>query len=68
MKKLSLRLIGSFILLMQWPIILTLVMFSILVFMYKRLARSEEKEVLTEFGEEYSHYMAEVPRFIPNFG
>ncbi|MDY9928012.1 hypothetical protein [Methanosarcina sp.] len=36
-------------------------MFPILVFIYKRLARSEEKEALTEFGEEYSRYMAEVP-------
>src|SRR5665647_1457570 len=51
--------------LVQWPTILTLIMFSILVWMYKRLARSEEKEVLADFGEEYSRYMAEVPGFIP---
>ena len=51
--------------LIQWPTILTLIMFPILVYMYKRLARSEEKEVLKEFGEEYSRYMAEVPGFIP---
>jgi protein-S-isoprenylcysteine O-methyltransferase Ste14 len=50
---------------MQKYPILTLIMFPILVFMYKKLARSEEKEVLTEFGEEYSRYMAEVPGFIP---
>jgi len=51
--------------LVQWPTILTLIMFPILVWMYKRLARSEEQEVLAEFGEEYSRYMAEVPAFIP---
>jgi protein-S-isoprenylcysteine O-methyltransferase Ste14 len=34
---------------------------------YKRLAKSEEREVLAEFGEEYSHYMETVPRFIPRF-
>ena len=54
--------------LIQWPTILTLIMFPILVWMYKRLARSEEQEVLAEFGEEYSRYMAKVPAFIPRFG
>ncbi|MGA9187275.1 MAG: isoprenylcysteine carboxylmethyltransferase family protein [Methanosarcina sp.] len=54
--------------LIQWPTILTLIMFPILVWMYKRLARSEEQEVLEEFGEEYSRYMAKVPAFIPRFG
>jgi protein-S-isoprenylcysteine O-methyltransferase Ste14 len=43
-------------------------MSPILVFMYKRLAKSEEKDALAEFGEEYSHYMAEVPGFIPRLG
>lgn len=51
--------------LIQWPTILTLIMFPILVFMYKRLARSEERDALAEFGEAYSRYMAEVPGFIP---
>ncbi len=54
--------------LIQWPTILTLIMFPILVYMYKRLARSEEKQVLAEFGEEYSRYMAKVPGFIPRLG
>lgn len=52
--------------LIQWPTILTLIMFPILVYMYKRLARSEEKEVLAEFGEKYSSYMAKTPGFIPH--
>ncbi|MHB8103539.1 MAG: methyltransferase family protein [Methanosarcina sp.] len=51
--------------LVQWPTILTLMMFPILVFMNKRLARSEEQEALAEFGEAYSRYMAEVAEFIP---
>ena len=54
--------------LVQWPTILTLIMFPILVWMYKRLARKEEQEVLAEFGEEYSSYMAKIPGFIPRFG
>ena len=52
--------------LVQWPTILTLIMFPILLLVYKRLARSEEQDALTEFGEEYSRYMAKVPRFIPS--
>ena len=51
--------------LLQWPTILTLAMFPVLVFMYVRLARTEEREALTEFGDEYAQYMREVPGFIP---
>ena len=32
------------------------------------MARREEQEVLAEFGEEYSSYMAKIPGFIPRFG
>jgi protein-S-isoprenylcysteine O-methyltransferase Ste14 len=51
--------------LLQWPTLLTLVMFPILVIMYLRLAKSEEREALAEFGDAYRRYMAEVPAFIP---
>lgn len=51
--------------LLQWPTLLTLAMFPVLVFMYWRLARSEEREVLAEHGEAYARYMREVPAFIP---
>lgn len=54
--------------LLQWPTILTLAMFPVLVFMYVRLARNEEKQALVEFGEEYRQYMDEVPAFFPRFG
>lgn len=36
--------------LLQWPTLLTLAMFPVLVWMYVRLARQEEREVRTEFG------------------
>jgi protein-S-isoprenylcysteine O-methyltransferase Ste14 len=52
--------------LLEWPTIITLLMFPILVFMYLRLARREEKESLAEFGERYAAYMAQVPAFIPH--
>ncbi len=54
--------------LLQWPTILTLLMFPILVYMYVRLARREEREVLTEFGEAYAQYAARTPTFFPVFG
>ena len=51
--------------LLQWPTLLTLLMFPILVWMYVRLARSEEREALKEFGEEYARYAEMTPAFIP---
>jgi len=54
--------------LLQWPTLLTLVMFPILVVMYVRLARREEREVLKEFGETYARYAANTPAFFPRLG
>jgi protein-S-isoprenylcysteine O-methyltransferase Ste14 len=51
--------------LLQWPTLLTLAMFPVLVCMYVRLARAEEREALAEFGDAYRAYAAEVPDFIP---
>lgn len=52
--------------LLQWPTILTLAMFPVLVFMYVKLARTEEREAIAEFGDEYRRYMERVPGFIPH--
>jgi len=52
--------------LLQWPTLLTLAMFPILVFMYSRLARQEERETLAQHGEAYARYMREVPAFFPH--
>ena len=51
--------------LVQWPTIITLIMFPILVTMYIRLARREEREALAEFGEAYAAYVANTPAFFP---
>lgn len=51
--------------LLQWPTILTLAMFPVLTVMYVKLARTEERDSLAEFGETYAKYAAEVPGFIP---
>lgn len=51
--------------LVQWPTLLTLAMFPVLVVMYVRLARSEERDALALFGQTYRNYMKDVPGFIP---
>ena len=51
--------------LFQWPTLITLIMFPILVWMYARLALREEQEVTNEFGETYLRYAALTPRFFP---
>ena len=53
--------------LLQWPTIVTLLMFPILTYMYIRLARIEEKEAYAMFPEEYSKYAANTPEFFPRF-
>ena len=53
--------------LVQWPTLLTLAMFPVLVVMYLRLARQEESEVRAEFGEAYDRYAAQVPAFVPRW-
>ena len=54
--------------LLQWTTLVTLAMFPVLVFMYARLARSEERDALALFGEEYQRYAARTPRFVPWLG
>ncbi|MGE0160826.1 MAG: isoprenylcysteine carboxylmethyltransferase family protein [Gemmatimonadales bacterium] len=51
--------------LVQWPTILTLLMFPVLVVMYWRLSIWEEREAQRLFGEAYEAYAERVPRFIP---
>jgi protein-S-isoprenylcysteine O-methyltransferase Ste14 len=54
--------------LLQWPTLLTLIMFPALVLTYVLLARSEERAAIAEFGEAYRAYMARTPAFIPRIG
>lgn len=53
--------------LLQWPTIVTLVMFPVLLMMYTKLARTEEKEIIKEFGKKYENYVKKTPAFIPRF-
>ena len=51
--------------LLQWPTLATLVMFPVLLLVYRRLAIREERQVRGELGEAYDLYAAHVPRFVP---
>jgi methanethiol S-methyltransferase len=51
--------------LLQWPTILTLLMFPFLVAMYVRLARHEETEARRTFGAAYDAYAAATPGWFP---
>ena len=54
--------------LFQWPTLVTLAMYPILVFMYVHLARREERDAHSEFGDAYARYKANTPAFFPRFG
>ena len=54
--------------LLQWPTLLTLLMFPILLVMYARLAVTEEAEMRKQFGTQYEAWAARTPRFLPAFG
>ena len=53
--------------LLQWPTILTVLMFPVLVYMYVHLARREEQEVRLQFGDLYARYVDLVPAFVPRW-
>lgn len=50
---------------LQWPTIITLVLWPILMLMYYRLARREEGETAQRFAGHYESYMKQVPMFLP---
>jgi protein-S-isoprenylcysteine O-methyltransferase Ste14 len=52
-------------LLLQWPTLLTLAMFPVVLLAYWRLALSEEREVRAQFGAEWDAYTAVTSRFVP---
>ncbi|OGS92849.1 MAG: isoprenylcysteine carboxyl methyltransferase [Gallionellales bacterium RBG_16_56_9] len=52
--------------LLQWPTLITLLIFPLLLWVYARLARAEEQDVEARFGERWREYAARTPRFIPH--
>ena len=55
----------SFGMMVEWATLPMLILYPIMVSMYVRLAKKEEKDMILEFGNEYREYMKETKRFIP---
>lgn len=53
--------------LLQWPTLITLAMFPVLVWVYARLAKAEERDSIAEFESEYERYRSRTPAFLPRF-
>jgi len=51
--------------LVQWPTFITALTWPLLILVYYRLARREERELEAQFGDAYRRYKTEVPMFIP---
>ena len=51
--------------LLQWPTIPTLVMFPVLLYVYRRLSVQEEASVAAAFPAEWPAYASRTPRFVP---
>ena len=51
----------------HWPTIVTLVLFPVIVFVYVRLARKEEQQLIGRFGKAYQDYSRRVPMFFPRW-
>lgn len=53
--------------LIQWPTIIIALMFPVLVYVYYRLSKREENEMIVLFGDDYRRYIEKTPMFIPKF-
>lgn len=53
--------------LLQWPTLPTLLMFPVLLIMYRKLAQREEMDASEAFGAAYAQYAAVTPAFVPQF-
>ena len=51
--------------LLQWPTLLTLAMFPVLLGVYAMLARREERDCEARFGDAFRQYRLRTPAFIP---
>lgn len=49
----------------HWPTVFSLVAFPVIVIAYAWLARSEERQLLSQYGDDYRRYCSQTPMFIP---
>lgn len=58
-------LILSIGMIIEWATLPMLLLFPVMLFMYVRLAKREERDMLNEFGDDYREYMKKTKMFIP---
>lgn len=51
--------------LIEWATLSLLLMYPVMVYMYYKLSKREEKDMIESFGQEYVNYMGHTKRFIP---
>ena len=54
-----------FDMMVEWATLPLLILYPVMMVMYIRLAKREEKDMLNEFGDEYKEYMKTTKMFIP---
>ena len=52
----------------HWPTVFSVGLFPLIVLAYVLLSRSEERQMVKEFGEAYRTYQRQVPMFMPRWG
>ena len=52
----------------HWPTLFSVGLFPVIVAVFYSLARSEERRMLHQFGEEFRAYQQRVPMFVPRWG
>jgi protein-S-isoprenylcysteine O-methyltransferase Ste14 len=55
-------------LMIQWPTLVTLLLWPVMIAVYYRLAKKEEKAMTERFGLAYLEYQNSVPGFFPRMG
>ncbi|PRR81063.1 methyltransferase family protein [Clostridium vincentii] len=55
----------SFGMMAEWATLPMIILYPVMISMYVRLAKREEKDMLVEFGNEYREYMKITKMFIP---
>ncbi|MEX2565036.1 MAG: isoprenylcysteine carboxylmethyltransferase family protein [Cyclobacteriaceae bacterium] len=53
--------------LIQWPTLITIAMWPILMIVYYRLSMREERTLAEKFGQQFQDYKSRVPAFVPGF-
>lgn len=54
-------------LLIQWPTLITLLLWPALMIVYYRLVLREDRELEQRFGDDFRRYRESVPAFVPGF-